>query len=130
MGKRQRDWKAHSVHGMFLRLIVHENRTYQGKAMHDWLLLKARELGIHGGSAYRGIAGFGRHGILHEERFFELAGDLPVEVRFVCQQDEAYRLLDAIEDAELSVFYVLGPTLYGVAGTPKEDWSKVLPPMF
>jgi uncharacterized protein len=130
MASSQCDWKAHSIHGTFLRFIVHENRSYQGQAMHDWLLLKARELGIHGGSAYRGIAGFGRHGVLHEERFFELAGDLPVEVRFVCQQDEAYRLLDAIEEAELSVFYVLGPTLYGVAGTPKEDWSKALPPMF
>lgn len=130
MSSSRRDWKAHSIHGVFLRFIVQEKRSHQGLALHDWLLQRARKLGIHGGSAYRGIAGYGRHGILHEERFFELSGELPVEVRFVCQQDEAYRLLDAIEEAELSVFYVIGPTLYGVAGTPKEDWSKALPPMF
>ncbi|MHB1592333.1 MAG: DUF190 domain-containing protein [Sulfuricella sp.] len=29
------------------------------------------------------IAGYGRHGILHEYHFFELAGDLPVMVEFV-----------------------------------------------
>ncbi|MDR3418499.1 MAG: DUF190 domain-containing protein [Nevskia sp.] len=130
MTQPQRDWKAHSIHGVFLRFVVHENRRYQGKPLYDWLLLEARKLGIHGGSAYRGIAGFGRHGILHEEHFFELSGDMPVEVRFVCLQDEAYRLLDAVEGAELSVFYVLGPTLYGVAGAPKEEWARGLPPMF
>jgi PII-like signaling protein len=30
------------------------------------------KLGIHGGSAFKAIAGFGRHGVLHEDHFFEL----------------------------------------------------------
>ena len=31
------------------------------------------------GSAFRAIAGFGRHGVLHEQHFYELAGDLAIE---------------------------------------------------
>ena len=38
-------------------------------------------------------APFDRHGHLHEEHFYELAGDLPVEVGFVVTQDEADRFL-------------------------------------
>jgi len=125
-----RDWKAYSTDGVFLRFIVQENRLFRGKPVYEWLLLEARKLVIPGGCAFRGIAGFGRHGVLHEEHFFELAAALPVEVRFVCSEEQAAGLLDVVEDAELSLFYVMSPTRYGVAGLEKDEWSKVLPPMF
>ena len=130
MTQAKRDWKAYSIEGVFLRFIVHENHRFKGQAMHDWLLAEARRLGIPGGSAFRGIAGYGRHGVLLEEHFFELANDLPLEVRFVCSEEQAGALLDAVEEAELSLFYVMSPTRYGVAGLEKDEWSKVLPPMF
>jgi uncharacterized protein len=123
----KRDWKVHSLEGVFLRFIVHENRKVGGLIMHDWLLLKAKALGIHGGCAFRGIAGFGRHGILHEQTFWDLAGELPVEIRFVCSEEEAYRLLDVVEEAKLSVFYVFSPTRYGIAGTDRAEWSEGIP---
>lgn len=125
-----RDWKAHSVEGVFLRFIVHENRRCQGLSLHDWLLREARRLGIPGGGAFRGIAGYGRHGVLVEEHFFELASDLPVEVRFVCGEEQAGLLLDAVQAAELSLFYFMSPTRYGVVGVEKSGWSRVLPPLF
>ena len=62
----KRDWKAHSLNGVFLRFIVHDGRRLHGLVLHDWLLKKAQALGIHGGCAFHGIAGFGRHGVLHE----------------------------------------------------------------
>jgi uncharacterized protein len=123
----KRDWKAHSLNGVFLRFIVHDGRRFHGLIIHDWLLKKAQALGIHGGCAFHGIAGFGRHGILHEQTFFELAGDLPVEICFVCSEEEAYRLLDVVEDAKLSVFYVISPTRYGIAGAAKSEWSEGMP---
>jgi PII-like signaling protein len=130
MNQVRREWKSHSAEGVVLRFVVHENRRCHGLALYDWLLREARRLGIPGGGAFRGIAGYGRHGVLTEERFFELASELPVEVRFVCGEDQAGRLLDAVETAELSLFYTLSPVRYGVAGVEKADWSKVLPPLF
>jgi hypothetical protein len=52
---------------------------------------------------------------------------LPVEIRFVCSEEEAYRLLDVVEEAKLSVFYVISPTRYGIAGAEKSDWSERIP---
>ena len=130
MTQPKRDWKAHSIEGVFLRFIVHENRCFKGHAIHDWLLGEARRLGIPGGCAFRGIAGYGRHGVMMEEHFFELVNDLPLEVRFVCSEVQAGKLLDVVDAAELSLFYVMSPTCYGVAGVEKSEWSKLLPPMF
>lgn len=114
MSGSRRDWQAQCEEGVFLRFVLHENRKHHGQLVYEWLLVEARKLGIHGGSAFHGIAGYGRHGVLHEQHFLELAGDLPVEVRFVCNREQAFQLLDATEAAGLSLFYVISPTRYGV----------------
>ncbi|MEQ1440101.1 DUF190 domain-containing protein [Fontimonas sp. SYSU GA230001] len=126
MNEPGRDWRAHSIEGVFLRFLVHENRKHRHTLVYEWLLQTARRLGIHGGSAYRGIAGFGRHGVLHEQHFWELAGDMPVEIRFVCREAEANRLLDAVEAEQLSIFYVIGPTRFGIAGAHKDEWERLM----
>src|SRR5205085_5034859 len=84
------------MNGTILRFYVHENRTHRHVALFEWLLEQAKKLGIQGGSAFRAIAGFGRHGILHEEHFFELAADMTIEVEFVVTNAEAETLLDLL----------------------------------
>ena len=62
----------------------------------------------------RSGAGFGRHGRLHEEAFFELAGDLPVEVEFLVSAEHAERLLALLKTEGLRLFYVAIPAEYGI----------------
>ena len=101
------------MNGTLLRFYVHENRTHHHIALFEWLLEQAKKLGIHGGSAFRAIAGFGRHGILHEEHFFELAADTTIEVEFVVSDEEADRLLDLLRRERVSIFYVRVPAEFG-----------------
>jgi PII-like signaling protein len=100
--------------GAYLRFYTHENRKVQGMLFYEWLLDHAKKLGIHGGTAFKAMAGFGRHGVLHESKFFELAGDLTVEVEFIVTEDEARKLLDIVRDAKLRVFYASTPAEFGI----------------
>ena len=100
--------------GTYLKFYVHENRKHHHLLVYEWLLEQAKKIGVHGASAFKAIAGFGRHGVLHEQHFFELAGDLPVEVVFVISEEEADRLLALIRAEKLSLFYVRMPVEYGV----------------
>ncbi len=100
--------------GTYLKFYVHEHRQHHHILLYEWLLEQAKKMGIHGGSAFRAIAGFGRHGILHEDHFFELAGNLPVEVVFMVDDSEAERLLDLIRRENVQVFYVRIAAEYGV----------------
>jgi len=102
-----------SANGTILRFYVHENRTHRHVALFEWLLEQAKKVGIHGGSAFRAIAGFGRHGILHEEHFFELAADMTVEVEFVVTGEEAEKLLDVLRQERVSIFYARVPAEFG-----------------
>ena len=100
--------------GAYLKFYVQEKRRLHGILAYEWLLEKAKKIGIHGGSAFRAIAGFGRHGVMHEDHFFELAGDVPVEVGFAVTDEEADKLMDLIRDEEVSMFYVRLPVEFGV----------------
>jgi PII-like signaling protein len=102
------------MRGTYLKFYMHENRRHAHVLLYEWLLERAKTLGIHGGSAFRAIAGFGRHGILHEEHFFELAGDLTVEVVFAVADEEADRLLDLIRRENIPLFYIRMPVEYGM----------------
>ena len=102
------------MNGTLLRFYVHENRKHDHILLYEWLLEQAKKLGIHGGSAFRAIAGFGRHGVLHEEHFFELAGDMTVEIDFAVTDAEADQLLALIHQENVRVFYARIPIEYGV----------------
>ncbi|MGH8713486.1 MAG: DUF190 domain-containing protein [Casimicrobiaceae bacterium] len=99
--------------GTILRFYMHENRIHRHVALFEWLLEQAKKTGIHGGSAFRAIAGFGRHGILHEEHFFELAADMTVQVEFVVTDAEAEALLALLVKERVSIFYVRVPGEFG-----------------
>lgn len=100
--------------GTYLRFYVHENRKHEHVLLYEWLLERARSIGIHGGSAFRAVAGYGRHGILHEQHFFELAGDLTVEVEFLLTDEETDRLLDLLRRERVRVFYAKAPAEFGM----------------
>ena len=108
------------MQGIHLKFYVAENHKHHGLPVYEWLLERARNLDVHGGSAFRAMAGFGRHRTIHEDHFFELAGSLPVEVGFVVTADEAQSLLALIEAEGLSLFYVKLPVEFGVTGAHME----------
>ena len=104
------------MQGSFCRFYVHENDRHHGRLLWEWLLEQANRLGIRGGSAFKAMAGFGRHHVVHENHFFELAGTLTVEVEFVVTDEEARQLLELLSREKVSVFYALFPARFGVTG--------------
>jgi uncharacterized protein len=102
------------MHGSLLRFYVHEGDRHGPALVWEWLLGQANALGIRGGSAFRAIAGFGKHHMLHEARFFELAGTLTIEVEFVVNDAEAQQLLDLVHREKLRVFYARVPAEFGI----------------
>lgn len=91
---------------ILLSFYVSEKQHHAGMPLYEWLLEEAKDLGVHGGSAFRAIAGFGRHGRMHEETFFELAGELAVKVEFILDDALAERLVERIRSQSIRIFYV------------------------
>lgn len=102
------------MNGVSLQFFVHESRRIHGIPIYRWLLETAESLGLQGGTAFKSMAAFGRHGVLHEEHFFELAGDVPVMVTFLVTEEQANSLLARLGEEALPLFYVRQPAEFGV----------------
>jgi uncharacterized protein len=89
-----------------LRLYIYESQMQEGIPLYEWLLEKAKSLGIQGGTAFRSIAGFGKSQIVHEEHFFELGADLTIEVAFVLPPKQSEFFLAELSKRGIHVFYI------------------------
>ena len=99
-----------------LKFYVSEKQHHHGELMHEWLLLLGRKLELPGGSAFRAIAGFGKHRHMHEETFFELAGELAVAVEFIIDAQQADQLIAAVAAENLQLHYVRYAVESGTTG--------------
>jgi PII-like signaling protein len=98
------------MNAVALRFYVHQPRKHGKQLLFEWLLERAKEKGIHGGSAFFATAGYGRHGVIHEQRFFELPEVLPVMVEFIISPEEADRLLALVRAEKIHTFCTRTPT--------------------
>jgi PII-like signaling protein len=102
------------MNATLLRIYVHENRKQDHILVYEWLLERGHALGIPGGSATRALAGFGRTGVMRADRFYELAGDMPVVVEFVAPDALIDALLALVRDSGVRTFHVRMPVDCGV----------------
>lgn len=109
------------MQGSFFRFYVHENHRHHGRLVWEWLMEQANKRGIRGGSAFKAIAGFGRHHVLHESTFFELAGTLTIEVEFIMTDKEATDLLAFLREHRIRLFYAQIPALFGIINPDRAD---------
>lgn len=100
--------------GSSLRFYMHENQKHRGALLYEWLLGEAKTRGIAGGSAFRAIAGFGRHGVMSEQHFFELAGQLTVLVEFIVSDSQAEELLRIVREDGARLFFARFPAEFGL----------------
>lgn len=102
--------------GLYLCFYCRTQTRHNSMLLSEWLLQQARTQGVGGGSVMRAIAGYGRHGVMHEEHFFELADDLPIKVEFLLHEDQVEALLDVVREANVDVTYAYSPANFAVLG--------------
>lgn len=85
--------------GMLLRIFVGESDRYQGKALYEQIVLKARELNLAGATAIRGIMGFGADSRIHTAKLLRLSEDLPVIIEIVDTEENLTKLLPFLDEA-------------------------------
>ncbi|MBU6260239.1 MAG: DUF190 domain-containing protein [Burkholderiales bacterium] len=98
------------MNAVALRFYVHQPRRHGPVPLFEWLLERAKEIGIQGGSAFLAVAGYGRHGVVHEQRFFELPEVLPMMVEFIVSAEDAERLIALVRAERIPTVCTRTPT--------------------
>ena len=85
--------------GHLLRIFIGESDKHEGAPLYEWILRRAREQGLAGGTVLRGLAGFGASSRLHTARILRLSADLPIVVEIVDTREKIEAFIPAIDDA-------------------------------
>jgi len=109
------------MNGFQLKFYMQENRKHHGILLYEWLIEKAKEMKIHGGSVFRAIAGFGRHGIIHEEHFFENSSNISLETTFILTEEECSNFISMLKNENLNIFFVKIPVEFGILNGDKKQ---------
>jgi PII-like signaling protein len=94
---------------------MYEFKKHQGILLYEYLLETAKKLGISGGTAIKATAGFGHHGKLHEEQFWDIASNVPMEVKFFLSQEQSKEFFHFLEKEKISIFYSKFDAEYGTS---------------
>lgn len=84
--------------GKVLRVFIGESDTYNGKPLHEAVVIKARELNLAGASVFRGIMGYGASSRIHATKVLRLSEDLPVIVEIVDTEEKINKLLPFLDE--------------------------------
>ncbi|WP_457940505.1 DUF190 domain-containing protein [Mesorhizobium sp. 10J20-29] len=80
-----------------LRILVGEDDRHDGRPLYEALVMKAREAGLAGATAWRGGMGFGHSSRLRTMKIMRLSEDLPVIIEIVDARDKIDAFLPALE---------------------------------
>jgi PII-like signaling protein len=105
------------MEGYIVTFFTQQNRGQDGVSVANWIIEKAKQLGIRGATLLSGHEGFGHDGRYHSESIFDLE-DRPLQVVLVLTHDECERLFSAIEQKQLSVFFTKTATEFGLTSDP------------
>jgi len=82
---------------LLMRVFVKESDHFQGQPLYLAILRALQDAGIRGGTALRGIAGFGAYTELHTDRILRLSHDLPVVVEAVDEEARIRAVLPQLD---------------------------------
>ncbi|MBX9951579.1 MAG: DUF190 domain-containing protein [Candidatus Obscuribacterales bacterium] len=105
--------------GLILRIYVGETDKHDGVPLSEWILKKAKEHGLAGGTAFRGIAGFGAHNQIHSSKILDISSNLPIIVEIVDSKDKIDNFLPVVEIAIKEGLATVQPAQISVLRTKK-----------
>ena len=83
---------------ILLRIFIGEDDRHKGKPLYKFITELCRERGIAGVTVFRGILGYGKSSVLHEQSLLKLSSDLPIVVEVVDCEEKIREILQDLEE--------------------------------
>src|SRR3972149_7808655 len=81
-----------------LRIFIGESDRWEGRPLYEAIVRAAREQGLAGATALRGIEGFGASSRIHTVKILRLSEDLPIVVEIVDRPERIAAFFPTIDE--------------------------------
>ena len=82
---------------VLLRIYTEEGKLSGRRALHEAIVLRARELGLAGATVLRGPMGYGQSHVIHTAKILDLSARLPLVIEIVDAEDKVRPFLAELE---------------------------------
>ena len=83
--------------GLLVRIFVGESDRWEGVALYEAIVQRAREKGLAGATVLRGVEGYGAHNQIHTARVQRLSQDLPMVIEIVDEKAKIEAFLPELD---------------------------------
>jgi len=80
-----------------LRVHIGESDKWEGEALYEAIVKRAKQLDLAGATVYRGIAGYGAHKRIHRHKTLALSSDDPIMIAIVDEEEKINKMITALE---------------------------------
>jgi PII-like signaling protein len=84
--------------GQLLRIYISESDRWEGRPLYEAIVRAAREFGLAGATALRGIEGFGANSRIHTVKVLRLSEDLPIVVEIADRPERVAAFMSTIDN--------------------------------
>ncbi len=70
------------IEGYKLKIFIGESDRHDHMTLYEWILKRAIEFKLAGGTVIRGMEGYGSHSQIHSAKILSLSTDLPIIIEF------------------------------------------------
>lgn len=81
-----------------LRVFVGADDRRDGRPLYEKIIERARDRGLAGATAFRGIEGFGAHSRIHTAKILRLSEDLPVMIEIIDAPDKIEAFVPELDE--------------------------------
>jgi PII-like signaling protein len=83
--------------GQLVRIFIGESDRWEGRPLYEAIVRAAREQGLAGATATRGIEGFGANSRIHTVKILRLSEDLPIVVEIADRADRIAQFMPTVD---------------------------------
>jgi PII-like signaling protein len=80
-----------------LRIFIGESDKWQGRPLHEAIVLEAKRQGLAGATVFKGVMGFGAHSRIHSAKVLQLSEDLPLMIEIVDSEEKIRAFLPLLD---------------------------------
>lgn len=87
-----------SQSNFILRIFIGSTDKYNDQLLYEYIVFKAKEMGVAGATVLKGILSFGASSIIHSYRFWEVSEKVPVVIEIVDEEEKINLFYGAIKN--------------------------------
>jgi PII-like signaling protein len=84
--------------GKLVRIYIGESDRWQGQALYNAIVERARKEGLAGATVTRGIEGFGANSRIHTASILRLSEDLPIKIEIIDVAEKIEQFLPLLDE--------------------------------